>query len=155
MLLQQVIDDIINASISLQIEGHGMERIFIKTRKKNELVDITSEVKKTIEHLQVNDGICLVYCPHTTGGITVNEAFDPSVQGDIIFSLNKISPDYPEFRHSEGNSDAHVKCSLIGNSETFIIENGKIMLGQWQGIYFTEFDGPRSREVWVKVIKNS
>lgn len=129
-----------------------MHKITIKTGKKNELIDITAEVKGLIQELNVSDGICVIFCPHTTGGITINEAFDSTVKGDIIFSFNKISPDYKEFRHMEGNSDAHVKASLIGASETIIIENCKLMLGQWQGIYFTEFDGPRTREVWIKVV---
>ena len=130
-----------------------MQKLSIKTSRKNELIDITAQIKKTIESLEVKDGICVVFCSHTTAGLTVNEAFDPSVKDDILFSLNKISPDYMDFRHSEGNSDAHVKASLMGSSLNLIIKDGNIKLGQWQGIYFTEFDGPRSREIWVKVIK--
>ena len=130
-----------------------MQKLSIKTSRKNELIDITAQIKKTIENLEVKDGICVVFCSHTTAGLTVNEAFDPSVKDDILFSLNKISPDYMDFRHSEGNSDAHVKASLMGSSLNLIIKDGNIKLGQWQGIYFTEFDGPRSREIWVKVIK--
>jgi len=131
-----------------------MEKIYIRTQKKNELVDITKIIKKTVEEQSVKDGFCIVYCPHTTGGVTINENFDESVKVDISFSLNEISPDYPQFRHAEENSDAHVKSSLIGCSETILIENGKIMLGQWQGIFFTEFDGPRHREVWIKIVGN-
>lgn len=130
-----------------------MQRITVKTHKKNELIDITSEVKGLIESLNVKDGICVLYCPHTTAGVTVNEAYDNSVKGDIIFSLNKISPNYQEFRHAEGNSDAHIKSSIIGCSQTLIINSGKIVLGQWQGIYFTEFDGPRTREIMVQIIE--
>lgn len=129
-----------------------MEKINIKSKKKNELIEITSEVKKLIEEKNVKEGICVLFCPHTTAGITINEAFDPSVKTDIIYSLNKISPDYSEFRHAEGNSDAHVKSSLFGPSLTLIISNGKVALGNWQGIYFSEFDGPRSREVWIQFI---
>lgn len=130
-----------------------MQRITVKTHKKNELIDITSEVKGLIESLNVKDGICVLYCPHTTAGVTINEAYDNSVKGDIIFSLNKISPNYQEFRHAEGNSDAHIKSSIIGCSQTLIINSGKIVLGQWQGIYFTEFDGPRTREIMVQIIE--
>lgn len=129
-----------------------MQKLSVKTSRKNELVDITAQVKRVIESFGVKDGICVVFCPHTTAGLSINEAFDPSVKDDIIFSLNKISPDYREFRHSEGNSDGHVKASLIGSSINLIIHNGHLQLGQWQGIYFTEFDGPRSREIWIKVI---
>lgn len=129
-----------------------MQKLSVKTQKKNELVEITSEVKGVIESSGISEGICVLFCPHTTAGITINEAYDNTVKGDIIFSMNKISPDYPEFRHIEGNSDAHVKSSIIGSSVTLIINNGQIMLGQWQGIYFTEFDGPRSREVLMQII---
>jgi len=129
-----------------------MQKINIKTSRKNELVDITAQIKRTLESVGVKDGICVVFCPHTTAGLTINEAFDPSVKDDVIFSLNKISPDYREFRHSEGNSDGHVKASLTGSSLNLIIEDGNIKLGQWQGIYFMEFDGPRTREIWIKVI---
>jgi len=129
-----------------------MEKISIKTNKKNELVDITSEVNTIVEESGVKNGICVLFCQHTTAGLTINEAYDPSVKGDIIFSFNKLSPGYKEFRHIEGNSDAHVKASIMGCSLNLIINNGKIMLGQWQGIYFTEFDGPRTREVLIKII---
>ena len=131
-----------------------MEKLTVKTHKKNELVDITSEIKGIVESLNVQEGSCIVFCPHTTAGITVNEAYDPAVKTDISFSFNKISPDYSEFRHMEGNSDAHVKSSLVGCSKHFILSRGKILLGQWQGIYFAEFDGPRTREVWIKVQKD-
>ena len=132
-----------------------MEKITVKTSKKNELVDITLEIKGIIETLDMENGMCLVFCPHTTAGITVNEIFDPTVRGDIVFSFNKISPDYKEFRHTEGNSNAHVKSSIMGGSVNLIINGGKIMLGHWQGIYFAEFDGPRTREVWMQVISAS
>ncbi len=129
-----------------------MEKISIKTQKKSELVDITSEIKSMIEELGIDEGICVIFCPHTTASVTINEAFDPSVRGDIVFSFNKISPSYKEFRHTEGNSDAHLKSSVMGSSINLIIEGGKTMLGHWQGIYLAEFDGPRAREVWVQTI---
>lgn len=129
-----------------------MKKITVKTQKKNDLIDITPEIKAIIQELQVKDAICTLFCPHTTAGITINEAFDSSVKTDMIFSLNKISPAYKEFRHLEGNSDAHIKASLMGSSANIIIDNEKIMLGKWQGIYFAEFDGPRTREVWIKII---
>lgn len=129
-----------------------MEKIIVKTHKKNELIDITAEIKGLIEELQIKEGICNLFCPHTTAGITVNEAFDSAVKFDILFSMNKISPDYTEFRHLEGNSDAHVKSSLVGCSLNLIINNRKLVLGQWQGIYFAEFDGPRTREVFIQVV---
>lgn len=130
-----------------------MEKITVKTHKKNELIDITSEIKGIIESLNIKNGICVLFCPHTTSSLTINEAFDPSVKGDIIFSFNKLSPDYKEFRHLEGNSAAHVKSGIMGSSINLIINNGQIMLGQWQGIYFAEFDGPRTREVWIETVE--
>lgn len=129
-----------------------MQKLNVKTTRKNELIDITAEIKRAVEKSGIKDGFCVVFCPHTTAGLTINEAFDPSVKDDIIFSFNKISPDYKEFRHSEGNSDAHVEASLMGSSLNLIIDSGSLKLGQWQGIYFVEFDGPRNREVWIKFL---
>ena len=129
-----------------------MQKLNIKSKKKNELIEITSEIKKLVESKDVKEGLCVIFCPHTTAGITINEAFDPSVKTDIIYSMNRISPDYDEFRHTEGNSDAHIKSSIFGASLTLIISKGKLALGTWQGVYFSEFDGPRTREVWIKTI---
>lgn len=116
------------------------------------LLDITNEVEKLVLNSNIKEGLCIVYCPHTTAGITINEAFDPSVQDDFVFAMNKVVPSHREFTHSEGNSDSHVKTSLTGPSQTIIISEGRLMLGRWQGIYFAEFDGPRAREVWVKIL---
>lgn len=129
-----------------------MKKIQLRTIKKSQFMDITHAVKSEIESMGITDGACVIFCPHTTAGITINEAYDAAVQDDMAFSFDKISPNYPQFRHMEGNSDAHVKASLIGSSETVIIQNGELMLGTWQGIYFTEFDGPRSREVWITTL---
>lgn len=129
-----------------------MDKITIKTHKKTLLIDITTNIVELVKRYQVNNGICVVYCPHTTGGITINEAFDASVQDDIVFALNKIVPNYKEFTHMEGNSDSHTKTTLTGPSQSLIISDGQLMLGKWQGIYFCEYDGPRTREIWVQVI---
>lgn len=129
-----------------------MEKISLRTSKRTVLIDITSKIQEVIVKSNVKNGICIVYCPHTTAGITINEAYDPSVQTDIAFAVDKLVPDYREFTHSEGNSDSHTKTSLIGASENIIINDGKMMLGKWQGIYFTEFDGPRAREIWIQII---
>lgn len=129
-----------------------MEKLAIKTNKRTVLLDITTEIEHLISKNGITDGICVIYCPHTTAGITINEAFDPSVQDDVVFAFNKMVPDYREFTHSEGNSDSHTKASIVGTSENIIISGGKIMLGRWQGIYFAEFDGPRTREVWIQII---
>ena len=116
------------------------------------LVDITAEVTEAITESGVNEGICIVYCPHTTAAITINENADPDVKADFIAGLDRIFPDFEIFRHAEGNSDAHLKSSAVGASETVIITGGKPLLGTWQGIYFCEFDGPRKRKFYVKVM---
>lgn len=131
----------------------SLKKIDVKTSKVSELIDITREVQGVVNGSGVDAGIVLVYSPHTTAAITVNENADPSVQGDMIMKTSKlIERDDPDYRHGEGNSDGHVKTTLFGASETFIIENGRVVLGRWQGIYFCEFDGPRTREVIVKIL---
>lgn len=129
-----------------------MEKINIKTSKRTELVDITDEIEKIVSKTKVNDGVCFVFCPHTTAGLTINENADPSVRSDIINALNKIVPEGARYSHSEGNADSHIKSSLFGSSLTVFIQNSKLSFGTWQGIYFCESDGPRAREVWVKII---
>ena len=129
-----------------------MERINIKTRKRTELVDITDEIQKIVSKTKVNNGVCFVFCPHTTAGLTINENADPSVRSDIINALNKLVPEGGRYSHSEGNADSHIKSSLFGSSLTVFVQNGNLAFGTWQGIYFCESDGPRSREVWVKIV---
>lgn len=114
--------------------------------------NITSLVCETISESGIKDGICVVFCPHTTAGITINENADPDVVHDMLIGLDKAFPDRPEFRHMEGNSSAHLKSSCVGTSCTIIIKNGRPVLGTWQGIYFCEFDGPRTRKFYVKVM---
>lgn len=123
----------------------------IRTEKQN-LYNITGKIQTDIIQSGVKDGVCIVFCPHTTAGITINEDADPDVVHDILIGLSKAFPDRAEFRHGEGNSAAHIKASCIGASETIIIQNGKLVLGTWQGIYFCEFDGPRNRIFYVKVM---
>ncbi|MBR1747031.1 MAG: secondary thiamine-phosphate synthase enzyme YjbQ [Clostridia bacterium] len=115
--------------------------------------NITAQVKQAISDSGVKEGICLVYCPHTTAAITINENADEYVAKDVIFAMKKVFPRFPEFRHDEGNSDGHVKCSVLGASETLIVTDGKPILGRWQDVYFAEFDPPRSRNFFVKVIE--
>ncbi|MCD8187564.1 MAG: secondary thiamine-phosphate synthase enzyme YjbQ [Ruminococcus sp.] len=117
------------------------------------MIDITREVRETITESGVDEGICVIFCPHTTGAVTINENADPDVKADFIFGMDKIFPDMKEFRHSEGNSDAHLKSSSVGASETVIVTKGRPLLGTWQGIYFCEFDGPRKRKFYVKVMR--
>jgi secondary thiamine-phosphate synthase enzyme len=119
---------------------------------KQNFFNITSQVRESVAKSGITSGIAVVYCPHTTAGITINENADPDVVRDLLFALDKTYPDRPEFRHAEGNSAAHLKASTIGSSVTVIIENGKPLLGTWQGIYFCEFDPTRKRTFYVKVI---
>lgn len=114
--------------------------------------DITNTVRNVIAESGIQSGLCVVFCPHTTAAITINENADPNVQHDLEIGFDEAFPDRRVFQHSEGNSDAHLKCSAVGASETILIEDGKPLLGVWQGIYFCEFDGPRTRRYYVKVI---
>ena len=115
--------------------------------------NVTSEVKKAVRESGVKEGICVVYCPHTTASITINENADADVQRDVNYALDRVFPRFAEFRHDEGNSDGHVKCSVLGASETLIISDGEPILGRWQDVYFAEFDPPRSRNFFVKIIE--
>jgi secondary thiamine-phosphate synthase enzyme len=124
----------------------------VKTRLHEELIDITSEVQRAVSSSKVSDGICFVYTPHTTAAITINENADPTVQRDILKGLAHLNLESVSFSHMEGNSPSHIKSSIIGCSETVLIERGRLTLGTWQGIYFCEFDGPRSRKVFVKIL---
>jgi secondary thiamine-phosphate synthase enzyme len=130
-----------------------VETFQVKTQAKTDLIDITRSVQEAIQKLGMKDGICFVFVPHTTAAITINENADPSVSRDIVMELNKIVPFQDRYQHLEGNSAAHIKASLIGPSQTLFVESGKLVLGTWQGIFFCEFDGPRSRKVYVKAIK--
>jgi secondary thiamine-phosphate synthase enzyme len=129
-----------------------MEQIRVKTRSRVELVDITSLVQKIVEKAGVEEGICYVYVPHTTAAVTINENADPSVCMDIEDELNKLIPFDSSYSHREGNADAHIKSTLVGCSKTIFIQNDSLFLGTWQGIFFYEFDGPRDRKVYVKII---
>ena len=124
----------------------------LKTEREG-FYNITSYVRQALIESRVTSGLAVVFCPHTTAGITINENADPDVVTDLLYALDKTYPDRPQFRHAEGNSAAHIKSSCIGASETVIIEDGRLLLGTWQGIYFTEFDGPRTRTFYVKIIK--
>ncbi|MBM4433156.1 MAG: YjbQ family protein [Chloroflexi bacterium] len=129
-----------------------METIIVRTKAKVELQDITQKVQDIVESSGITNGVCHIFVPHTTAAITVNEHADPSVVEDIAAQLETLAPQHKNYRHAEGNAPGHIKTSLTGTSETLFIENGKIVLGTWQGIFFFEFDGPRTRSVLVKVI---
>jgi secondary thiamine-phosphate synthase enzyme len=124
--------------------------ISVKTSSRIDMVDITGSVQKELSKAGVDDGFCVVYVPHTTAGVTINEGADPAVCHDIITKLNEMVPPNAGYRHMEGNSDSHIKASIMGSSVTVMIENGRLVLGTWQKIFFCEFDGPRSRKVYVK-----
>ena len=129
-----------------------MDIIEIWTRAKEEFVDLTAEVGRVVAASGVASGVCVVAVPHTTAGVTVNENADPNVRADLLMTLRRIVPDTLPYAHAEGNSPAHVKAALVGSSATLIVEDGRLQLGTWQGVFFCEFDGPRPRKVWVKVI---
>ncbi len=127
-------------------------KLTVRTSRRNEFVDITGEVRDFVRRSGVESGILVVYVPHTTAGVTINEGADPDVRADIINYLNDSVPEDGEYLHREGNSDSHIKASLIGSSVNLIVEGGDIVLGTWQSIFFCEFDGPRTRTVYLKVI---
>ena len=124
----------------------------VRTGGKTCWINITNQVQKIVDASGVSEGICVVFIPHTTAAVTINENADPDVPRDVNFALNLISPDRREFHHSEGNSAAHTKTSLVGPSITLIVTGGRLLLGTWQGIWFNEYDGPRTRKVCVKVL---
>jgi secondary thiamine-phosphate synthase enzyme len=123
----------------------------LKTSSRTELVDITAEITRRVAASGVADGVCYLYVPHTTAGLVINEGADPDVARDIEAALDSLVPPDAGYRHQEGNSDSHIKSSLVGVSQTVLIENGQLVLGRWQAIFFCEFDGPRQREVRLKI----
>ena len=124
----------------------------VRSNGQTEWINITAEVQKEVAASGIGEGICVVFVPHTTAAVTVNENADSDVPRDVDFALNMISPDRREFRHGEGNSAAHTKSSLVGPSVTLIVSGGRLLLGTWQGIWFNEYDGPRTRKVHVRVM---
>jgi len=129
-----------------------MQKFKVSTQWREQVLYITPQVQAAIEQCACRDGLVVVYCPHTTAALSVNENADPDVKTDLLKHLSEMIPAKSSFLHTEGNSDAHIKTVLSGPSLTLIVENGRLQLGTWQGLYFLEFDGPRHREVWVKTI---
>lgn len=128
-----------------------MDSFEVKTRSRSQMVEITSQVRDCVRRRSLNSGLVVVYVPHTTAGITINENADPDVVHDMLEQLDRMVPwDQPFYRHGEGNSAAHVKASMMGSSVTVLVERGELVLGQWQGVWFCEFDGPRTRRVLVR-----
>jgi secondary thiamine-phosphate synthase enzyme len=130
-----------------------METLSVSTSERVDLVDITSQVAQEVAKRSVGTGTVTIYVPHTTCGVTINESADPDVVRDIKMHLTKLVPKDGGFRHSEGNSDSHIKTSMIGSSENIFIESGKLVLGTWQGIFLCDFDGPRTRKVYIKIVE--
>ncbi len=129
-------------------------RIPVRTSAHTQMVDITGQIQKTVTESGFEDGICIIFVPHTTAAVTINENADPDVARDFTTEINKIVPWEDGYHHFEGNSAAHLKSSMIGFSEQIIVENGRLVLGTWQGIYFCEYDGPRNRNVLIKMIES-
>lgn len=130
-----------------------MKRFSLSTRSGTELTEITGEVRRLLRESGLTEGLCHVFVPHTTAGVTINEAADPAVHQDILMELNKVVPFSDGYRHGEGNSAAHIKATLVGSSVVIPVTDGALALGTWQGVYFCEFDGPRRREVFVSFLK--
>ena len=132
-----------------------MQTLSVSTSSREELVDLTDKIKSLVRKNKWEQGMIIVFCPHTTAGVTINEAADPSVVRDITVTLKGLVPQRGDYRHLEGNSDAHIKSSLVGCSEQLIVDNGSPVLGTWQGIFFAEFDGPRQRKVHVSFLSGA
>jgi secondary thiamine-phosphate synthase enzyme len=130
-----------------------MQKIQIKTSRRVEMADITEKIQSCLSQDRIAEGLCVIFCPHTTAGLTINENADPDVKNDITKALHTLVPEGADYSHAEGNSDSHIKSSLLGSSLSVIVAGGKLQLGTWQGIFFCEADGPRQREVWVKILK--
>ncbi len=130
-----------------------IRRLEIATSSRAQMVDVTREVERAVSESGVQEGFCHIYVPHTTAGIAINENADPSVAQDILAVLEKMAPRGGSYRHLEGNADSHVKASIVGSSETVLIEGGRLVLGTWQGLFLCEFDGPRRRRLLVKVVE--
>ena len=129
-----------------------MQSIRVRTNRRTQMVDVTDEVQRAVSAMGVKAGTCFLYVPHTTAGILINEHADPDVAGDAEGALDRLVPAAGPYRHTEGNSDSHVKTMLVGTSQFVFVEAGKLALGRWQGIFFAEFDGPRERQLYVKVL---
>jgi secondary thiamine-phosphate synthase enzyme len=131
-----------------------MEKFTVHTTDRTSIIDITHQVQSIVRDSGIKNGICYVFVPHTTAGVTINENADPDVKSDILMEIDKVIPFNDSYRHMEGNSAAHIKASLFGNSETIFFTDGHLQFGTWQGIFFCEFDGARTRQVWVNLIKS-
>ncbi|HYO11388.1 MAG TPA: secondary thiamine-phosphate synthase enzyme YjbQ [Tepidisphaeraceae bacterium] len=135
------------------MQAHPLVKEPVRTGQRSQIIDLTDAVRRIVRQRKVTDGMVVLYVPHTTAGVTINENYDPDVKHDLLRKLDALIPkNEPYYQHDEGNSDSHLKTALVGNSATVLIDHGDLVLGRWQGIYFCEFDGPREREVYVKVV---
>jgi secondary thiamine-phosphate synthase enzyme len=141
-----------NAEEAMSDNKQAIEQIDVSTPSRQSFQDITAEVQAVVDRSEVREGVCFLFCPHTTAGLTLNENWDPDVQHDLGIGLDAVSPRRSEYRHGEGNSPAHLKSSLMGASQFVLVSGGKLVLGTWQGIYLAEFDGPRRRKALIKVV---
>jgi secondary thiamine-phosphate synthase enzyme len=132
--------------------GEIMEKFTVHTTDRTDMINITDKVRSAVQKSGIKNGLACVFIPHTTAAVTINESADPDVVADMLMELNKVIPFQDRYRHMEGNSAAHIKTSVIGTSETIFVDNGELQLGTWQGIFLCEFDGPRTRQMWVKTI---
>jgi secondary thiamine-phosphate synthase enzyme len=133
-----------------------MKELTVRTQNHTEFVEITAEIQRAVEEIGAKDGVCTVFVPHTTAGITINENADPDVVADMMYALDKAVPwKSPHYKHGEGNTAAHVKSSMMGHSVHVLVRNGKLQFGTWQGIFLCEFDGPRTRKVWISVLETA
>ncbi|GIP42785.1 UPF0047 protein YugU [Paenibacillus sp. J45TS6] len=131
-----------------------LHKIELNTSKRDEMRDITRDVQSYVRKSGISDGLAVIYTPHTTAGITINENADPDVKHDVLMRLDEVYPwNHPKYRHAEGNTASHLKAITTGTSQTVIIQNGELLLGRWQGIYFCEFDGPRNRDCYIKIME--
>ena len=134
--------------------AHSVHKITVRTTRRTELKNVTAEIESLVRDSGIQSGVCHLYVPHTTAGVIVNEGYDPDVARDMEGAFDRLVPDSPLFKHAEGNSDSYSKTALVGSSETIFIEKGRLALGRWQVIFFAEFDGPRTRELHVKLVQD-
>ena len=132
--------------------NHSVHKIAVRTTRRTELKNVTTEIESLVRNSGIQSGLCYLYVPHTTAGVIVNEGYDPDVARDMEGAFDRLVPDCTLFKHAEGNSDSHIKTALVGSSETIFIEKGRLALGRWQVVFFVEFDGPRTRELHVKLV---
>jgi secondary thiamine-phosphate synthase enzyme len=134
--------------------AHSVHKITVRTTRRTELKNVTAEIESLVRDSAIDSGVCHLYVPHTTAAVMVNEGYDPDVARDMEGAFDRLVPDSPLFKHAEGNTDSHIKTALVGSSETIFIEKGRLALGRWQVIFFAEFDGPRTRELRVKLVSD-